>query len=257
MAVITLLTDWGYSDPYVASLKGAILSQYPEVTVVDISHSIQRDNILHASFTLRNSWKTFPEGTVHLCGMNALTRSPVLLTAKHEKHFFVGADDGLFPLVFKGHPEEWYYVLSSRKEKVISGTRTLAAIAAFLSKTGKIEEVGTPVDSNYHRILLPEASQEGPVIRGMIAHIDVFGNLITNISREFYKIHSKGRKFTAHSKNSRYQINAIMKSPYDVESGEVAAYFNDYGLMEIAINKGSAQQLLGMKYGDPVVIEFI
>lgn len=256
MAMITLLTDWGYADPYVPALKGAILSQFPEVTVVDISHSIQRDNILHGSFTLKNSWKTFPEGTVHLCGMNALTRPPVLMAVRHEKHFFVGADDGFFPLVFKGQPEEWYYVLSSKKEKVMSGTRTLATTAIFLAKTGKIEEVGVPVDSNYHRIMLAEASQEGNVIRGMIVHVDVFGNLITNIGREFYKSVSGGRRCTIHAKNSKYRMDSIMKSPYEVDHGEVSAYFNDYGLLEIAINKGSAYQLLGMKYGEPVIMEF-
>lgn len=257
MAMITLLTDWGYSDPYVPSLRGAILSQFPEVTLVDISHNITRDNVLHASFTLRNCWKTFPEGTVHLCGMNSLNEPPVLLAVRHEKHFFVGADDGLFPLVFNGLPQEWFYVLSSKKEKVMSSTRTLATTAVFLAKTGKIEEVGMPVDANYRRAKLAEASQEGPVIRGMIVHVDVFGNLITNISREFYKNHSGGRKFTIHSKNSRHRIETIMKTPYDVESGEVVAYFNDYGLLEIAINKGSACQLLGMKYGEPVVMEFL
>lgn len=256
MAVITLLTDWGYSDPYVASLKGAILSQFPEVTLVDITHYIPRDNILDASFILRNSWKTFPEGTVHLCGMNVLTRPPVLLAAKHEKHFFVGSDDGLFPLVFKGLPEEWYYVLSSRKEKVMSQTRTLATTAVFLAKTGKIEEVGQPVDVNYHRYMMTEASQEGPVIRGTIIYVDVFGNLITNISREFYKSHAGGRKCTILVKKSRYRIDAIMKTPYEVDDGEISAYFNDYGLLEIAITRGSACQLLGMKNGEPVILEF-
>ncbi len=105
MSIITLTTDWGIKDYYLASLKGAILKQIPDVNIIDISHDITPFDLNEASYILRNSWKDFPEDTIHLIGISseASPDQPHLLI-KEKGQYFIGADNGIFCLLFDETP---------------------------------------------------------------------------------------------------------------------------------------------------------
>src|SRR5688500_8262797 len=106
MAIVTLLTDSGESDHYVASVKARIISTTPGVRIVDISHAIKPCDIGHAAFILRSVFREFPKGSVHLAGVDAAgTRGDTYLALQLEDHFFVGADNGLFGLISEKSPQ--------------------------------------------------------------------------------------------------------------------------------------------------------
>src|SRR5512133_2364165 len=100
MAIITLTSDWGLRDHYTGSVKGAILRQLPDAVIVDISHSIQPHNLNQAAFIVRNSYRNFPEGTIHIIGVieEASIESPHTLVV-HDGHYFIGADNGIFSMI--------------------------------------------------------------------------------------------------------------------------------------------------------------
>ena len=255
MPVITLTTDWGITDYYVSALKGDIHSALPEVSVVDISHQVKRDNILHGAFIFKNAWHHFPKGTVHINGFTGSTEAPVLIAISHEGHFFVGPDDGFYSLVFKDMPENRYYILNAQGEKVRMNAKAIASSGVFLSKGGKIEEMGEKmIDFTSYSLL--QAVTEDHVIRGTVIHIDIFGNLVTNIEKELFERIAKGRAYNIILKSREYAISNIMEDYYNVPTGYLVAHYNDTGMLEIAINKGDASQLIGMKYGDIVRVEF-
>lgn len=256
MPIITLLSDWGYSDHYVAVLKGGIMNSVPGVNLIDISHQIRRDDLLHGAFIMKNSWTHFPKGSVHVCGMTAETgRAPVLIAIKHEEHFFVGSDDGFYPMVFGEMPPESYFVLTAKGEKVMSSVKSLSQTASFLARGGPVAEVGKPMDDHVRRAFM-EAVTEEDSIRGMVIHIDAFGNLITNISKSVFEQNANGRRFEISLRRSTDVIEQISRHYYATEGGNLVAHFNESGYLEISLARSSAAQLLGMKYSDPVRIEF-
>ena len=100
MAIVTLLTDAGKSDHYVASVKAKIISINPGIRIEDITHDISPSDIAHAAFVLRAVFRDFPKGTVHLVGVNATgDKGDAFIALQLEDHFFVGCDNGLFGLI--------------------------------------------------------------------------------------------------------------------------------------------------------------
>ncbi len=107
MAVITLTTDLGLVDNYVASVKGAILKGYPEATIVDITHEVPQFDLQKSAFILRNCYQDFPEGTVHILGVNSEADVNIPHVALFANgHYFIGADNGVFSLIFDNPPEK-------------------------------------------------------------------------------------------------------------------------------------------------------
>src|ERR1700722_16752728 len=107
MAIITLTTDLGDKDIYQAALKGSILKLLPTVNIVDITNSVSAYNIQQAAFILKNSYHYFPDNTVHLIGIDTLyNEQNRYLAIKYQKHYFLGADNGIFSLMFEHEPDE-------------------------------------------------------------------------------------------------------------------------------------------------------
>jgi len=256
MPIVTLLSDWGFADHYVAVMKGGIMNSVPGVHIIDISHQIRRDDLIHGAFIMKNSWTHFPKGTIHVCGITAETgKAPVLIAIRHQEHIFVGSDDGFYTMVFGEMPPESYYVLTSKGDKVMSSVRSLAQTASFLAKGGAVAEVGKPMTEHVKRSFL-EAVVEEDAIRGVVIHIDTFGNLITNITKSVFDQNAQGRPFEINLRRTIDVIDRISRHYYSDEGGTILAHFNDAGYLEIAVARSSAAQLLGLKYSDPVKIEF-
>ncbi|MFT6845199.1 MAG: S-adenosylmethionine hydrolase [Flavobacteriales bacterium] len=264
MAVITLISDMGTSDYYVAAIKGTILSSNPNAIIVDITHEVPPFNISYAGFTLKHCFKDFPLGTVHIIGVLPESDEQTNhIAVSYEGHFFIGADNGLFSLIFDREPDH-IVVLNNMNQTHSQSfpTKTIFAQAAtFLSLGKPIEELGVST-MDYRRTfgLLPTATED--LLKGSVIHIDRYGNLISNITRQEFDNQQKGRPFRIVFGKSGYNITQISKQYNDVGEAKAVAIFSENGLLEIAINKGAkghgggASQLFGMKTYDVIRIEF-
>ncbi|UKJ06028.1 SAM hydrolase/SAM-dependent halogenase family protein [Solitalea lacus] len=257
MAIITLTTDLGHRDFYQAALKGAILSQLPEVRIVDISHQISSYNIPQAAFILKNSYKFFPKDSIHIIGIDPdYNQSPNYLIVEYNGHRFIGADNGVFSLLFDEAPTEIFKIKLSTNAELghFPLLDVFVKAACHLAKGGKAADIGTEIKDYNHRTLI-QPIVESNMIRGSVLYIDSFQNVITNISREVYEMNVAARNFDIIFRRNE-SISRISKHYNDVPEGEKLALFSITGYLEIAINKGNAAGLLGLHLGDMVRIEF-
>lgn len=258
MATITLTSDWGTKDYYSAAVKGVILQHLPATTIVDISHGIPPFNLHHASFVVRNSYRHFPEGTVHIIDINSDTpaRNKYSLV-ENEGQYFIAPDNGMFSLIFDKAPEKIIAlsVPESLKISTFIARDLFAPLACKLAQGAKPEEFGETVASVSQRVSFAPAVDDN-VIRGKVIYIDSYENVFLNISAELFKQVGQGRKFTIYFKTLDYAIQKISSSYSDVPEGEILAIFSTSGLLEIAINKGNASGLLGLKTDEMVRVEF-
>lgn len=254
MAIITLLTDYGESDHYVAALKAKILSVNPVLRIVDITHQVPSCDIAYGAQVLRSVFHHFPRGTVHLVGVNDSGQSgDNFIALQLEGHFFVGPDNGFFGLV--SDHEATYVVDINRLNPVdttFPGRRILAPVAARLASGKAITDLGPKVNE-YKRMLPRQLKATRSLIAGNVAKVDHYGNLLTNIDRHTFKTLCEGRSFEI--KVGRESVTRIQDQVYQVEAGELFILFNDLGFMEIGINQGRADELLGVGYDHPVLIK--
>ena len=274
MQIITLTTDMGLKDHYVAALKGKIYTLHPSVTIIDISHNVKPFNIAQAAFYIKNSLKDFPKGTIHVIGVDAEPlinfsspeESAFPMVMEFKEQFFIGTDNGIFNLLLENDKPTSLWALEdvlSAPELMNFPTKNILIPAACkLAQGTKPEEIGSKKKG------VKKAFQLNPVIdgntlKGSVIHIDHYGNLITNIKKEdFYRI---GRKvpFVIFFRQKEYYIDTISLGYNEVPTGEKVALFNDDGHLEIAINKGTpengggANSLFGIKMGDIIRIEFM
>lgn len=256
MPIITLTSDWGTRDHYTAVVKGTILSKLPGVNIVDITHNIDHFNVHQASFVIKNSYKHFPEGTVHIISINteASVKQPHTVIY-HEKQFFIGADNGIFSLIFDDIPENIFEISTFQDSDyfTFSTKDVFAKVACHLASGGKIEEVAVKRD-DINRLIPYKPVADKDSINGMIMYIDSYENLITNITEKMFREMAKGRKFTISIRGE--EIGVISKAFSDVGRGDVLAFFGSSGYLVIAINHGNAAGLLGLGYNDRVRVEF-
>lgn len=256
MPIITLTSDWGLKDHYAGAVKGAILSKMPEATIIDISHSIPSFEIEQAAFVIRNCYKNFPDGTVHIIGVNTEESDKYShLAVKVGNQYFIGTDNGIFSLIFDNLPDliielqipqdSSFFTFSSR-DRFVSAAVHLA--------TGKnLEELGEKRETIVEKILLKPVVDNN-VIKGHVIYIDSYENIITNIHEPLFTEVSKNLKFTIFFRS--YEISKISSSYNDVPVGEILALFDSNGHLEIAMNQGNAAGLLGLDYKDMIRVEF-
>jgi S-adenosylmethionine hydrolase len=255
MAIVTLLTDSGESDFYVAAIKAKILSVNPGLTLVDISHRIAPCDIAHGAFVLRSVYRDFPRGTVHLVGVDATgSKGEAFLAISLEEHFFVGVDNGLFGLISDKQPLS---VVELNKINPVQTTfperDILAAAAAKLASGVNITSLGATVPQ-FRKMMDRQVKATKRMIAGHVIRVDNFGNLLTNIQKEPFDVLSKGKSFTVQFGGER--AKKLQTYYNQVDQGECFLLFNSQGLLEIGIYKGNASQLLGMGYDSPVNILF-
>lgn len=265
MHIVTLITDMGHKDFYVASIKGAIYSKIKDVTIVDISHDIKPFDIAHASYVLKNCYKEFPVGTIHIIGINPEeTEDGKHLIIQHDGHFFIGADNGMFSLIFNEMPEHIYEI--DKGESLQQGhtfpTKTVFVEAAQkLANNAPIASLGKKVDHIKRRQLF-RPTVEADVLKGTVTYIDTYGNIITNIEKGLFEEVRGGRQFKIYLTRAGYTISKINRKYNEVPEGEKVAIFGSSNYLEIAINKGvdgsggGASRLFGIKLNDTITIEF-
>jgi S-adenosylmethionine hydrolase len=257
MAIITLTTDLGDKDIYLAALKGSILKLLPDVNIVDITNSVSAFNIQQAAFILKNSFHYFPDNTVHLIGIdtvyNSFTR---YLIVRYKNHYFVGADNGIFSLMFDSDPDEIFEINIMQDLKFLHFPLAdiFVKAACHLAKGAKPELIGLPVNEVEKKMNLQPVLEKN-LIKGAVIYIDSFQNVITNITKEFFNTVQQGRRFTLYFKRNE-TINQLSWHYNEVPEGEKLCLFGISDHLEIAINKGNASGLLGLNLGDSVIIDF-
>jgi S-adenosylmethionine hydrolase len=263
MPIITLTTDMGLKDYYVAAVKGAVMKQIPAALIIDISHEITPFNIIEAAFVIKNSYPEFPVGTIHIIGVNyeSQKEKAINVVVEHQGQFFIGPDSGLFSLIFDNTPEK----IVQLENRDVSGFHTFAVknlyieTAAKIARGAKVEELGSTLENPERRLMFRptfDTIAKKDVIKGVITYIDSYSNIFTNITQRDFTEFGKGRPFEIFFSNKTYNITTIHKSYGDVPAGERLALFGATGYLEIAINQGAAAKLLGMKVSETVRVEF-
>jgi S-adenosyl-L-methionine hydrolase (adenosine-forming) len=257
MPIITLTSDWGLKDHYLGAVKGAIYKQIPGAHIVDISHGIPAFDLNQAAFIIRNFYRNFPEGTIHILAINteASIESPHTLVF-HEGHYFIGADNGIFSLIFDGKPDKVIEleVLQDSDYFTFSSRDVFVKVAGMIVQGKPIEELGTPKKSLVKKISFSPVI-DGNMIKGKVIYIDNYDNVFTNITETFFRSVIRNKKFVIMFRSASYRITTISKSYKDVVEGEMLALFSTSGHLEIAINQGKASSLLGLRIDQPVLIE--
>jgi len=257
MAIITLTTDLGDKDIYQAALKGSILKLIPGVTIVDITHSVAAFNVQQAAFILKNSFHYFPDNTVHLIGIDTVYNVDTkYLAVRYKNHFFVGADNGIFSLMFDRDAEEMVEINIMQDLKFLHFPLAdiFVKAAVRLAEGAPLSQIGIPVNSLEKKMNLQPVVEKN-IIKGSVIYIDSFQNVITNVTKEFFNSVQHGRRFVLYFKRNE-TITHLSWHYNEVPEGEKLCMFGISDHLEIAINKGNASGLLGLGLGDSVIIDF-
>ena len=248
MPLITLTSDIGHQDYLIAAVKAQLLQIDPGFTIIDISHSISPFNYPQAAYLCRSAFKNFPDYTYHIILINLFEKKPEqLLLAFHRNQYFLCADNGLLNMILEEKPE---MVIGVPLDKLAIKNTThcvgvMGRVIDQLAKGESIQNIGIPdvnyIEKNHLRPLL-----DNNWIEGQIIFIDNFENVIVNITHEQFEEQRKGRSFRIVFKRDEV-IDRISESYADVQPGEKLALFNSAGYLEIAINKGNAAGLFGLK----------
>lgn len=255
MAIITLLTDFGSEDYYTSVFKGELYKSCPSSILVDISHRIPAYNINKAAYILKNVFNHYPEGSLHIARVfESSSRDNNILIIKYQQHFFAAPDNGLLSMIFDEKPSE-SYILNKEICKDFSLDQMYAKIARTIVFNGSLNEIGIIKRDYEEKLVLKPVIYENR-INGVVLHIDHFGNVITNITREDFEMGIKGRRFEINFRRLE-KIDELHESYGQVPQGEKLAHFNDKGNLEISINVGEASTLLGLNIGDKILIEVV
>lgn len=275
MAIITLTTDFGHKDHFVAVLKGSIYSELPDAKIVDISHDIMPFNIHECAYILSNSYKSFPKGTIHIVGVDSEeTPDNKHMVALINGHYFISANTGVIGLITEEMtPEKVVQInLPDSIANSFPVLNVFIQVACHIARGGTLEIVGKPFNNlNKLKEFSPRIVEEGKKIVGSVIYIDNYGNVITNIRKNLFEAYRNGRDYKLLVRN--HKISKIHKAYGDFidysqeksqrkRAGDLLAIFNSSDYIELAIFKsnlttvGGASTLLGLEYRDTIMVDF-
>lgn len=259
MSVITLLTDFGLSDAFVGTMKGVILGICPEARIVDLSHGIAPQRIEEGAFVLRTAYPYFPDGTVHVAvvdpGVGGARRALIVETPGYR---FVGPDNGIFAHVYMR--EAALRVVSVTEPRFMlpeisntfHGRDVFAPVAAHLALGAPVSDFGTVITDYETGTVTEPVSHEGG-ITGRVLHIDRYGNIITDIGDALFRKTTREKRFRI--RLADLALDRVSASYDEAPAGASLAILDSAGLLEIAVNGGSAAEMLAVSTGDRVDVE--
>jgi S-adenosyl-L-methionine hydrolase (adenosine-forming) len=247
MAIVTLLTDFGTADSYVAEMKGVILTRSPTAVLIDITHGIHPGDIRSAAYVLGRTWQRFPRGTVHLVVVDpGVGTNRAALAFSAQGHFFVGPNNGLFtPVLHDAEVEAVVLPTPEGASPTFHGRDVFAPPAAALAGGTSLSALGEPFAGLPERLAYTEPHYEGKSIVGEIVYIDRFGCLITNLTTELVPPY-------ASMEVEDLDLGPLRRTFNDVTNGGLLAYVGSGGAIEIAVRNGSAARRLGVGVGGRV-----
>ena len=274
MSIITLTTDYGQKDHFVGTLKGKILSEFPEAKIVDISHTIDPFNIEEASYIMNAAYPSFPKQTVHLIGVDSeRTKENTHVAMQWNDQYFICADNGILSILAqKIVPQKIVTInIHDRLPEASTDMDVFKTVACHLAKGGLLNVIGKETQSLKEIVILhPQVSKDNNSIKGTVIYVDHFGNVVVNITKKLFLEVGKGRPYEIAIKPRplktilpSYSAVALSeKYPMKQYEGESLAVFNEAGYLEIAIFRsnpnslGSAQSFLCLGHQDTVTINF-
>ena len=276
MPIITLTSDFGYKDPYVSAIKGRIISELNQITIIDISHSIDPFNIQECAYILKNSYKNFPEGSIHLVGVDAeKTPENEHVVTFVDGHYFITANNGVICLITQNiTPEKVISIqLPNTSTSSFPELEIFTKVACHIARGGTLELIGKPFNGlKLIKEFAPRVLENGNIVVGSIIYIDNYGNVITNIEKSLFESYRNGRDFEISARNNKLKevhqtysgfINFDLEKNQRKGPGDLMALFNSSGYLELAIYKsniktvGSAATLIGLTYRDTITINFL
>ena len=275
MSIITLITDFGNKDHFVGKLKGEIYSSYDKARIVDISNNVSPFNIMEAAYILENTYKSFPENSVHIIDVD----SEKTIEKKHivvslDNHFFISADNGVLSILCQNiNPEKIFEItIHDDYNQIDSSSKIFSEVACHLAKGGKPELIGKEItEIKSVKNLKPFVNEDQSQIVSSVIYIDNFGNVVTNLKRNIFEEIRKGRLFEISVRN--YKFLKIYNKYTDIvnynvplnqrnDEGKGMVIFNSNDFLQISIyrsnpqNVGTASSLMGLKIYDSVTISF-
>jgi S-adenosyl-L-methionine hydrolase (adenosine-forming) len=262
--LVTLLTDFGTADYFVAAMKGVILSADPRVPIIDISHDIPPQDIQAAAFTLLAVYSSFPAATIHVAVVDpgvGSRRRPVLVATDMQR--FVGPDNGLFSYVLDREPGARIFHLTRERyfrhpvSTTFHGRDVFAPVAAALVQGVAPAELGQEVTDPVRLPPLRPQPEEDGRLRASIIHIDRFGNCATSISRRDLPPGEPPRGMRLEVAGREIRDLRRFYAEGDAGDGELFTIWGSAGFLEIAANRDSAARLLGVERGERLWISWL
>ncbi len=275
MPIITLTTDFGTKDHFVGALKGAIYKELSAVNIVDISHEITPFNITETAYILKNSYQNFPEGTIHIIGVDSeisIENKP--LAIQLDGQFFICTDNGIISMITNEIiPEKIVEItIQNSEENNLAILDIFVKVACHIARGGMLDVIGKKIEKVKELIeIQPFINTEQNQIVGSVIYIDNFGNVISNITQSIFNNIGKGRHFELIARNytftkiySKYNEVVDFSIPEDKrqDDGKRLAIFNSAKFLEISMYRsnletvGGASSLLGLNYRDNITLRF-
>jgi S-adenosyl-L-methionine hydrolase (adenosine-forming) len=258
-SIITLLTDFGNRDWFVASMKGVILSINPQATVVDLSHHVRPHDVQDGAYAWKSCYKYFPDGTIHVAVVDPGVggeRRPLI--AKSPRYFFCAPDNGLLSHVFEQEGDVEVREIENTQYRLdadghtFDGRDVFAPAAAWLTKQQPFAAYGRIV-GDAHRFPLMQPQWEQSALVGEVVYVDVFGNLITNLSlRHVKEVRELTKRPNPLIKIAGQSIEGLVRCYAEGDQGSPRALINSDGHLEIFCKEGSAGALLRITRHEPV-----
>jgi S-adenosylmethionine hydrolase len=275
MSIITLTTDFGTKDHFVGAVKGSIYNELSEAKVIDISHQITPFSVTQTAYVLKNAYKNFPKGTIHIIGVDSeisVENKPIAILL--DGQYFIGCDNGILSLITNEiRPEKMVEItIPEPEEYQFAILGKFIKVACHIARGGMLEVIGMQIDSIKEIVeIQPFINSERNQILGSVIYIDNFGNVVSNVPKSVFSDVGKGREFEIVARNYRFtkvyrRYNEVVdySIPPDKrqDDGKRLALFNSANFLEIALYRsnlrtvGGASVLLGLKYRDPITVKF-
>jgi hypothetical protein len=247
MPIITLLTDFGTADSYVAEMKGVILTRAPTAVVVDVTHGISPGDVRSAAYILGRTWHRFPAGTIHLAVVDpGVGTSRAALALASHAHLFVGPDNGVFtPVLRDAEVEAVTLPTPESASPTFHGRDLFAPVAAALANGSPLRALGEAFLGIPERLAYTVPHYEGKTVVGEVIYIDRFGSLVTNLTTDLVPTY-------ATLEVEDLDLGPVRRTFNDVTAGGLLAYVGSGGAIEIAVRNGSAARRLGIGVGGRV-----
>jgi S-adenosylmethionine hydrolase len=256
--IVTLTTDFGLKDPFVAEMKAVILSICPTAIIVDVTHEVEKFNIRMGAYMLASAAPYFPEGTVHVAVVDpgvGTQRRQIIVQSK--RNFFVGPDNGLLILAAEAQGIKRMYEITSRRlmlphvSSTFHGRDIFAPAAAHLANGVPPEDFG-PEITDAVKPGFTKVTRDKDTLAGEVLHVDGFGNIITNIRAKDLADFKEGMvqaEFSSH----RLQLK-VSRTYAEAKPQEALALIGSHNYLEIALNQGNAAAKFHAKAGDKITL---
>ncbi len=275
MSIVTLTTDFGMKAHFVGAVKGALLTEIPEVKIIDISHNISPFSVIEAAYVIQNAFSAFPKGSIHIIGVDSeLTPENTHIAMLLNGHYFICANNGILSMVCTETQADQIVEININ-DKILGAFPVLdvfVKVAAHIARGGTLEVIGkTLQDIKPIKNISPFLSDENHQLMGHVIYIDRYDNVITNIRKSFFESIQKNRRFEINARNHKFtkvhnRYSSLVNFDIPIEKrndvGRGMAVFNSTDYLEIAMYKsnkasvGGAATLMGLDMMDSIIVQF-